>query len=78
VNLHWWRDKARGRIFEAINRRWPEAGDFLFVVLFPREVLDQRKRDKAVRARFNAFCKTHGMTKVNGHWVKKTDQKENA
>ncbi len=68
--INWWRNKARGRIFEAFNRRWPQAGDFLFVVLFPREVLDQRKRDKAMRKRFETFCKKNGMTKVNSRWVK--------
>ena len=70
----WWRNKARGAIFEALNRRlpprWLKPRDVLFAALFPREILDQRKRDKAVRARFRAFCAKHGMTKVNGVWVR--------
>ena len=68
--IAWWKNSARGHIFEALHRRWPKAGDFLFAVLFPREILAQRKRDKTVRARFRAFCEKHGMTKMNGRWVK--------
>ena len=66
----WWRNKARGAIFEALHKRMPFAGDLLFAALFPREILAQRKRDKAVRARFHTFCAKHDMTKVNGKWVR--------
>jgi hypothetical protein len=32
---------------------------------------DQRKLDRAHRARFNAFCKLHGLSKVKGKWIRK-------
>jgi hypothetical protein len=36
-----------------------------------RGFLDQRRRDREKVARFEAFCQSKGLVKVNGKWEKK-------
>jgi hypothetical protein len=54
--INWWQNKARGRVFEAFNRCWPKAGDLFLTILYPRVVLDQRKRDRQFDERTVRDC----------------------
>jgi hypothetical protein len=62
----------RSTIFNIISRRlpWMTKGTWLISLFYPREWWAQRKRDQAMRKRFNDFCATRGLRKIDGKWEK--------
>ena len=58
-------------IFRLCSYLPQDIGDPLYMMIcHPKAYRAQRKRDREMYARFEAFCQSRGLKKVKGEWVK--------
>jgi hypothetical protein len=56
-----WQQKLKYKIYAVMR-----AIGLLWLIVW----YEQSKLDRALRARFKAFCTSHGLKKINGKWKK--------